>query len=229
MAFDYPVTLDLAGRRCLVAGDGPLALDRVEGLVASGAAVELYAAAPAAELAGAVVAHGVAHHARTLAPADLDGAFLAIVTREDDADVAALWDASREARVLFAALDDVPHCDFGAMSTIRRGDLRVTVSTAGRAPALAKRLRRRLETDVDEAYGELVERIDAAKRRVGPRTVPFAAWAARWEEALADLDGLLELVRAGRAPEAEDRIVATIADAGAGPVDDGPVSPDDAG
>lgn len=203
MAFDYPVNLDLEGRRCLVFGSGPLAVDRVEGLLASAAEVEVVTPEPSDEL----VRLGAPVTRRTGTPDDLEGAFLAIATREDDAPVGALWEAANERGVLFAALDDVPHCHFGAASIVRRGDLRLTISTAGKAPALSKRLRQRFESEIDAAHGELVEVLHRARERLLPREVPFGVWASAWGAVLEDLDGLLELVRAGRSEEAEERVV----------------------
>lgn len=206
MAFDYPVNLDLAGRRCVVFGSGPLAVDRVQGLLASAAEVEVVTPEPSDEL----VALGPPVTRSIGVPDDLDGAFLAIATREDGAPIGELWEAAIERGVLFAALDDVAHCHFGAASIVRRGDLRVTISTAGKAPALSKRLRQRLDEEIDEAHGELVEVLHRARERLLPREVPFATWAGAWGVALEDLDSLLELVRAGRGDQAVERVVASV-------------------
>lgn len=206
MAFDYPVNLDLAGRRVVVAGGGPLAASRIADLVRSGADVEVVTAAPSRP----VVESGVPITRRTAEPPDLDGAFLAIVTREDDAPVEALWAAARERGVLFGAVDDVAHSDFGAASVVRRGALLITISTAGRAPALAKRLRQELEAALDQAHGDLVEVLHQARTELGPREVPFESWARAWEVALADLDALLVLVRGGQADRARDRVVQAV-------------------
>lgn len=213
MAFDYPVTLDLEGRPCLLAGGGPLAVERLTGLLRSRADVLVVTPEPSAGLVAQCEAFDVALLRRLLQPDDLEGATLAIVTREDAADVPALYAAARGHGVLFAALDDVAHCDFGAMSQIRRGSLTVTISSGGRAPALAKRLRRHLEETLTPELAELVEVIDQAKVAHGPRTVPFEAWAARWEVALDDLEALLGLLRDGRRDEVHDRILAAISGA----------------
>ncbi len=221
MAFDYPVNLDLTGRRCVVVGGGPLAAERVTGLLASGAHVVVVTPSPAPELRTRADAGEVDLHDRTVTVDDLAGAFVAIHTREDGSpeevagEVDALWEAAVRDGVLFAALDDVPHCMFGAASTIRRGDLRITVSTAGRAPALAKRIRRDLEEVYDDAYGELVDALHRAREAALPREVPFAEWAGRWEEALADLDGLLALVRAGDADAVTEQVARTVRGDGA--------------
>jgi precorrin-2 dehydrogenase/sirohydrochlorin ferrochelatase len=216
VGFDYPVNLDLADRRCVVVGGGPLATERVTGLIASDAAVVVVTPSPSDELRAAAGAGEVVLHERAAQSTDLAGAFLAIHTREDsdadalEAEVAELWEVAKREGVLFAALDDVPHCMFGAASIVRRGDLRITVSTAGEAPALSKRIRKDLEVEYDDAYGGLVEALHLAREQALPREVPFAEWAGRWEQALADLDGLLELVRAGETDEVVRRVVATV-------------------
>lgn len=213
MAFDYPVTLDLEGRPCVLAGGGPLATERLSGLLRSRADVVVVTPDPTAGLAAQCEAFDVPLLRRLLVPDDLEGATLAIVTREDDADVPRLYAAARTHGVLFAALDDVAHCDFGAMSQIRRGSLTVTISSGGRAPALAKRLRQHLEETLTVELAELVEVVDEVKAAHGPRTVPFAEWAGRWEVAMADLEGLLGLLRDGRRDEVRDRILAAVSGA----------------
>lgn len=210
MAFDYPVTLDLEGRCCLLAGGGPLAVERLTGLLRSRADVVVVTPDPSPAMAAQCAAFDVPLLQRLLEPDDLDGATLAIITREDPADVPTLYAAARERGVLFAALDDVPHCDFGAMSQIRRGSLTVTISSGGRAPALAKRLRKHLEQTLTHDLGELVEVIDEAKAQHGPRDVPFGEWARRWEVALEDFEDLLVQLRAGQRDEVRDHILTTI-------------------
>lgn len=211
MAFDYPVNLDLEGRRAVVFGGGPLASERVSGLLSSDAQVTIVTPEASAECRRRALAGDVTLTERRAEAGDLEHAFIAICTREDDAPVEELWRAAQEHGVLFAALDDIPHCMFGAMSTIRRGDLRITVSTAGRAPALAKRIRRELETTFDERYGDLVDTLSDARARALPREVPFDEWATRWETALDDLAGLVEAVGEGRRDVVIDHVLAHIA------------------
>ncbi|HUD53327.1 precorrin-2 dehydrogenase/sirohydrochlorin ferrochelatase family protein, partial [Parvibaculum sp.] len=56
-------------------------------------------------------------------------------------------------------------CDFHVPSTVRRGDLLLTVSTGGKSPGLARRLRRYLEDLFDPDWAgrlqDLAERRDA--------------------------------------------------------------------
>lgn len=180
MRFAFPVSLDVTGRRCVVAGGGPLARSKAADLAAAGAdVVEVAVGSWSDDL--------------------LDGAFLVVVSREDATDAAAVYAAGRARGVLVNVLDDVDHCDFAFPAMVRRGDLRVAISTAGRAPAVAGRLRRHLDQHLSPAFGALVDAADAARADALPRTVPFPEWAARWRAALADLDGLLSRCERGEA------------------------------
>ena len=93
---------------------------------------------------------------------------------------------------------------------VRRGDLSIAIATRGRTPALAKRLRRDLETTYGPELEDLVEVLDEAKQACLPRQVPFAEWAARWAIALADLHALLAAVAAGRHVQVRDQVIATL-------------------
>jgi precorrin-2 dehydrogenase / sirohydrochlorin ferrochelatase len=210
VAFDYPVNLNLEGRTAVVFGGGGLAVSRVDGLLASGADITVVTPSPSEELRS----RGIRLLQRAGEPADVHGAFIAIVTGEDRTPIGPLWDEANLHGVLFASLDDIPRSHFGAASIVKRGDLRITISTAGKAPALSKRLRERLEEEFDDPYGELVEALHRARQRLLPRTVPFADWALRWREAVADLDRLVGLVREGRSDEVEEHVVRTVGAAG---------------
>lgn len=219
MPFGYVISLDLDDRLAVVVGGGVVAASRVTDLRDAGARVRVVAAEVSDELADVVAAERAAagpgdHPAqrvellrRSYARGDLDGAAIAIATREEPLDVDAFWAESRDRGVLAAVLDDLDHADFAAPALVRSGALRIAVATAGRAPALAKRLRVHLEQTLGETAGELVDALAEARARAGQRTVPFEEWAARWEHALEDLDGLLDMVRAGRVEELIARTV----------------------
>ncbi|MGH3441810.1 MAG: precorrin-2 dehydrogenase/sirohydrochlorin ferrochelatase family protein, partial [Nitriliruptorales bacterium] len=186
------MSLDVEARRCVVVGGGDLAAEKAAALADAGAAVV------------SVPAEGYRSEV-------LDGAFLAISTGEDATDPATFF-ADAEARgVLVNVMDDIPHCHFAFPAIVRRGDLKVAISTAGRAPALARRLRIRFDEELPEALGELVDAMGEAREAALPRTVSFSEWAARWRGVVDDLDALVGLVEDGRAAEVRDRVLAAVA------------------
>ncbi|HEX2026705.1 MAG TPA: bifunctional precorrin-2 dehydrogenase/sirohydrochlorin ferrochelatase [Nitriliruptorales bacterium] len=205
MTFAFPMSLDVAGRRCVVVGGGPLAAAKARALVEAGAEVVVLAAEPTAALP-----EGVRHVPRGYRPGDLAGAFVAVVSGEDDPDVEAAWQEAERERVLLNVVDDVPHCHFAFPAVVRRGDLRVAISTGGKAPALAARLRRALEAQLGDEYGRLVDLLGEVRSAALPRSVPFEEWARRWQAAVADHEALAALVAAGDVDTARDRIRASV-------------------
>lgn len=210
MGFSLTVTLDVTDRPTVVIGGGHEALARVEALLAGRANVRVVSPAPHASLVERADAGRIELLRRGYEPGDLVGAFVAYVTREDDTDVRATWAEAEANNVLLSTLDDIPRCHFSTPSVVRRGDLAIAIATAGRAPALAKRLRRWLEAELGPEVGTLVDVLHEARERALPRTVPFPEWAARWEHALEDLDGLLAQLRAGDRDAVRDHVLAVI-------------------
>ena len=216
MPCGYVIQLDLDDRLAVVVGGGVVAASRVVDLRDAGARVRVVATEVSDELAEVSDLEGVTLLRRPYASGDLGGATIAIATREEPVDrpldVDAFWRESRDRGVLAAVLDDLDHADFAAPALVRSGSLRIAIATAGKAPALAKRLRIHLEETLGETAGELVDALAEARVRAGDRDVAFPVWAARWECALHDLDGMLDLVRAGRTEELIERTVDIVTD-----------------
>jgi precorrin-2 dehydrogenase/sirohydrochlorin ferrochelatase len=148
-----PATLDIA----LIGGGPPLAARRAW-LAAAGAA-RLRVLGPAATAA------------------DLAGARVVWITGLDPASSARLAALARAAGALVNVEDDRPHCDFHTPAVVRRGDLLLTVSTGGKSPGLAQRVRAWLEASFGPEWEERLERL-AAKRaawRRRPRSLPELA------------------------------------------------------
>jgi len=117
---------------------------------------------------------------------------------------------SREASargILVNVVDDLPQCTFIAPSIVRRGDLVIAISTGGASPALAVRIRERLEREFDESYGSylgLIKRLKAAVTLPETQQARADAWYR-----VTDSD-VLELVRAGKIDDAFARARALI-------------------
>src|SRR5204863_181047 len=69
----------------------------------------------------------------------------------------AIFRACRRRGVLVNVMDDPARCDFAAPAVVRRGDLTIAVSTSGRSPALARRLREELEHRFGDEWAEILD------------------------------------------------------------------------
>ncbi|HSI93217.1 MAG TPA: uroporphyrinogen-III C-methyltransferase [Jiangellaceae bacterium] len=144
----YPLTLDVAGRRAVVAGGGPVAARRAAALADAGAdlvVVAPYLCEPLAELVAAGRARWLP---RDYASGDLDGAWLAHTATGDrhvDDQVAADAEA---ARVWCVRADDAAASAAWTPAVARLGDVLVAV-TGGADPRRAVRLRDAVQTALE--------------------------------------------------------------------------------
>jgi len=191
----YPVFVELAGRRCVVIGGGPVAERKVAGLRDAGAAVTVVSPTLTPALATLARARAIAHRARVYEDGDLAGAALACVATGAAAVNAGVAAEGRRRGVWVNAADDPAHCDFILPSVLRRGALAVAVSTGGASPALARVVREDLEGQLGEDYATLVDVAGAVRRML--RTAQRSADAGRWAQALRD-PTVRRLAAAGR-------------------------------
>jgi siroheme synthase-like protein len=206
--FAYPVSLDVAGRRAVVVGAGAVALGKADALLEAGALLTVVADGPPQALqrledGGATVAR------RGFDPADLDGALLCVAASDDPALRATIFAEARARGVLVNLVDDTDHCDFAAPAVVRRGDLVIAVSTGGRSPALASRLRRLLEERFGPEWEELADLLAEVREQTLPLLPDLGERSRRWRAAL-ELEELEELVRAGQVEQARERLLARL-------------------
>lgn len=148
----YPMLVDLEARRCLVVGGGRVAERKVGLLLECGAEVELVSPKATARLAALAGAGRIRWRRRAARPSDVRGAFLVVAATDDAAANRHVAERARKAGSLVNVVDDPEACTFLVPSVIRRGELTIAISTGGGSPALAKRLRERLEAIVGPEY-----------------------------------------------------------------------------
>lgn len=76
-----------------------------------------------------------------------------------------LAQTAHSAGILVNVEDMPPLCDFHVPAQLRRGDLLLTVSTAGRSPGLSRILRERLEEIFGPEWGGVLEKLATARQQ----------------------------------------------------------------
>jgi siroheme synthase-like protein len=200
----YPVFLDVKNRRCIVIGGGSVALRKVTALLEAGAAVTVVAPDVVPELRQMAADNKITLAERAYRAGDLAGAFVVVAATDDrEANRRVAADA-QEHRCLVNAVDDAGCSDFIVPSTVTRGALTIAVSTGGRSPALARKLRERLEDQYGDEYADLVEM--AGNVRAALKQQNRRPSGDTWHRAL-DLDKLAALLRDQRPEEARDLLM----------------------
>lgn len=183
-----PIVVDPRQSALALIGRGAAAERRLELLFAGGAEqIAVFSDAPSprlAELAGG--------HLRLRLPGASELARFALVWIADlpIADAAPLARAARAGGCLVNVEDVVAFCDFHNPSQVRRGDLLLTVSTAGKSPGLAARIRAQLAQAFGPEWASRLERI-GEKRKVWRRDARSLEDLARLTNATIDAHGWL--------------------------------------
>ncbi|MDP3879477.1 MAG: bifunctional precorrin-2 dehydrogenase/sirohydrochlorin ferrochelatase [Dehalococcoidales bacterium] len=206
-SFYYPLFLNLSGKKCVVVGGGQVALRKVRTLLEAGAAVEVISPEPCTEMIKLVEEGQITVLRRSYQPGDLKEASVAIAATDDNDINRQVAVEARRSRVLVNVVDDPENCDFIAPSYLRRGDITIAISTAGRSPALAKKIRVRLEEEFGDEFAALAQLIGEVRADVSRQGIRVDGDA--WQQAL-DLDLLSDLVRRGNAKEARDAVLASL-------------------
>lgn len=194
----FPIFLNLAGRRVLILGEGEAAEAKARLVIRAGAQV---------------------------VSAWEQGVMIAFVALDDEAEAARAADELR-AKGLLVNVVDRPHlCDFTTPAIVDRAPLTIAVGTAGASAGLAKAVRQRIEALLPDSVGGLASALLAARGAIKARWPAAADRRRALDAALApqgpldplhEQDGqaaILEWLAAAEEPPANRLEIITIASA----------------
>jgi uroporphyrin-III C-methyltransferase / precorrin-2 dehydrogenase / sirohydrochlorin ferrochelatase len=164
-----PVSIRLEDRAVTVVGGGQVATGRVQALLECGARVRVISPSPSGVIRELAGAGRIVLEERGYRSGDLEDSHLVMAATDDTRVNRKVWSEAREKGIWVNVADDPRHCDFIMPSILRRGDLSIAVSTSGRSPALAVRLRQRIGRMIGREYARLVEVLEEARDRVRDR------------------------------------------------------------
>jgi precorrin-2 dehydrogenase/sirohydrochlorin ferrochelatase len=200
----YAIQLDVRGRCCLVVGGGGVGRRKAETLLDCGARVTVVSPDMAEGLQKLAGHPNLTLSRREYRTSDLEGVFL-VIGASDDVTLNRRIHREAEQRSILCNIADQPElCSFILPAVVRRGDLTLTISTAGKSPAVAKKLRRQLETQFGEEYAVLLKLMGHIRKRLLAESHAPEVHKHLFE-ALLD-GGLLDMIRENRI-EAIDRLL----------------------
>jgi siroheme synthase-like protein len=190
----YPIFLDISGKRCVVVGGGQVAWRKVASLLENNAVVEVVSPVVCPEIQKLADSGKIVLKQQAYRTGDLKGAVLAIAATDDSDINIRVSSEGRSNSILVNVVDDAAKSDFIVPSCLQRGDLTIAVSTSGRSPALARKIRTLLETQFSREYSDLTLMINEVRSEMLKRGLRFSGDA--WQEAL-NLDPILDLLKSG--------------------------------
>ena len=198
----FPIFLSLAESSVLIVGGGDMAVAKLRLLRPTGARIVVVAAAPSAEMIVAIKDAGAELRHRDFIASDLDAVRLCFVALDEVEATARIVGQARDRGILVNAVDRPALCDFTVPAVVDRSPVTIAISTGGAAPALARDLRRRIETIIPSAYGRLATICRRWRERVATAVPDPARRRRLWDSVLDDAEAML----AGTETEAEERI-----------------------
>lgn len=164
----FSIELNLEGKNVLVVGGGRIALRKVKTLLPTGARItvvapqfdpefeSLQSADKVAELSRRAESASITLKTRPYEPLDLRGIFMVFICTDQPTVNAQVSNDARARRILVNNACDYLDGDFIVPARMDFGEnIAVTVSTQGRAPSLAKKLKQKIQTEWAEGLEQV--------------------------------------------------------------------------
>lgn len=152
----YPIFLELKGKKILIVGGGQVAERKVETLLDCGAEINIVSLRLTDKLNKIIENNGLHYLQEEFQEEHLDGVFLVIAATDDRNLNHKISTMAQEKGLLINAVDQPADCNFIVPSIVRKGDLQIAISTSGKSPALARRLREQLDRQFGDEYKDFL-------------------------------------------------------------------------
>ncbi|MFT4180071.1 MAG: siroheme synthase CysG [Thermomonas sp.] len=162
----FPLFLDLRGRRVLVVGGGGVAARKIRALLDAGASVTVGAPVLELVLAAQVREGRITHLRGEFDETWLDDVWLVIAATDDREANSAVAAAAQARRIWANVVDDAELASAQLPARVQRGPLQIAISSGGSSPMLARHLREKLETELDDSLGALARLFADARTRI---------------------------------------------------------------
>ncbi len=185
---DFPLFINMEGRKVIVIGGGEVALRKIRILIEYDADIRMISSKITDELRLLADKKYIGWTNENLTEHNLDylaEAFLVICASDDQAvnRMAADYAQRRHILVDCANPGEVSDCVFP--SVVRRGNVVIGISTSGGVPALTRHLREKIEALIPEWYGELEIKLRGKRRELkmsGLSEADRRVYLRRWIE-----------------------------------------------
>ncbi len=150
----YPIFIDMKDREVLVVGGGYVALQKIRTLLDSGAKVTIVTKEL---IAKKILDFDLPLEIREYREEDILGKSIVVSATNDTKVNNLIYKHSKKYNVLLNAVDDKDNCDYYLGAISKCGDITVSVSTGGKSPIVAKKVRDKIDNIFDDRYKELLE------------------------------------------------------------------------
>lgn len=162
----FPMFVKLTGRDCLVIGAGKVGEPKIGALIDTRARIRVVAIEATLAVREWARDGKIALELRPFSLDDLDGAFLAVVATASRGLNELIFQEAERRGVLCNVVDVPDLCDFFYPAVVQRGDLQIAISTSGKSPSLAQKLRQQLEKQFGTGYAAWVAELGETRKLI---------------------------------------------------------------
>jgi len=200
----YPIFLDLSGRKVVVVGGGAVARRKIEALLECGAVVHVIARDLSPELQDRLKNGNIRLESGEFNENSIKDAFIVIAATNDRVLNKEVSETAKKRNILVNVVDQPDECSFIVPSVVKRGGLLIAVSTSGKSPALAKKIRKSLSDQFGEEYGFFLNMMAAIRKQLLTEDIPEDKRSRIFHE-LVD-SSILESIRIGDLPSIAEEL-----------------------
>ena len=162
----YPISLDISNEKCVVVGGGDVAERKIIRLLECGARVVLVGKTITPGLRAMKDKETIEHVPDDYREEHIEGAFLVIGATDRNDVNERIYHDSRSRGILVNVVDEPARCNFIVPAIFRRKDLLIAISTGGKSPALARKLREKMEEKYGPEYGILLDIMGNLRKKI---------------------------------------------------------------
>ena len=165
----FPVFLKLNTLHTLLVGAGPVGLEKLNALLANSpeAKITIVAQEVLPEVSAiANAASNVVIYQRAFAEEDLDDVELVMAATNNEQLNAQIKLLAKKKKLLVNFADKPALCDFYLGSVVKKGDLKIAISTNGKSPTIAKRLKEILNESLPQEIDTTLQQMSALRNKL---------------------------------------------------------------
>jgi precorrin-2 dehydrogenase/sirohydrochlorin ferrochelatase len=165
----FPVFLKLEELDTLIVGGGNVGLEKLNALIKSSPRARITVVAPAIKEEISTLAQsrpGIRLLERKFRLGDLQGKDLVMLATDDTELHQRIRSMTRKRKILVNVADTPDLCDFYLGSVVTKGNLKIGISTNGKSPTIAKRIREYLEEAIPDDTNALLQNMQKIRDRM---------------------------------------------------------------
>ena len=196
-----PIFIDIKQQPCLVVGGGDIALRKINLLLKANAAVTCVSKECCDGIEKLVKNNQITYIEKAFEASDIDRQVLIVSATDDSTLNTHVSELAKVANIPVNVVDSPDLCSFIMPSIVDRSPIVIAISSAGKAPVLARLIRAKLESTIPHAYGKLAELAGNFRDQVKAKFNNIEDRRYFWEKTFSGI--VAEKVFSGKVDEAK--------------------------